>query len=711
MANRLLADRDASPVGKRWASNFVKRHKELKTRFFRKYDYQRAKCEDPRIIRNWFRLVENTIAKYGIRSDDIYNFDETGFIIGMIASGMVVTGAERRGRPKSVQPGSREWITVIQAINAEGQAIPPFIIGAGQYHLANWYRESNLPGDWATATSQNGWTDNEIGLEWLKHFDRCTSKRSNSRYRLLILDGHESHHSADFEIYCEEHKIITLCMPPHSSHLLQPLDVGCFGLLKKAYGREIEHLIRCSITHVSKTEFFPAFYTAFQATMTEENIRAAFRGAGLIPIDPESIVSKLDIQLRTPTPAEEEVNPLTPWVSKTPKTSYNAGFVILSYIVSLVGAGSSLELMSRRTGFRGLYNHLLLVSSAVTMGGVAIWSIGTDNAISWWRVIAGGVLCGASICGMHYLGNTSIKNYTCVYQPAYVVGSAIIAVVATISAAVLASAVSGMHWCAAAGTRYRFRDAESKGNEPTKAANVVVAICLTLGACFIIAMSTIIRIRNLRKSAFRAQQVTLGTAVFDKAGRILVDPDGIIPRLDARQQAFGRGLLMLLARRVESDQDAERFISAGYRFAELHQVSNIIRSGMQIQSNEFETKLRSMSTYAPKHNEAPSGVHIGFFAIRASVRSGFDILVQKDARNLLPSIALPLKTLENWHLQFLKRFGNISVSKILQSLNEMSRPSKPYVNGFKSHSLKTQPSRLRYPVHPAETTKNGGSRL
>jgi hypothetical protein len=66
MANRLLADRDAPPVGKRWASNFVKRHEELKTRFFRRYDYQRAKCEDPTVIRNWFRLVENTIAKYGI---------------------------------------------------------------------------------------------------------------------------------------------------------------------------------------------------------------------------------------------------------------------------------------------------------------------------------------------------------------------------------------------------------------------------------------------------------------------------------------------------------------------------------------------------------------------------------------------------------------------------------------------------------------------
>ena len=165
MANRLLADRETPPVGKRWASNFVKRHKDLKKHFSRKYDYQRAKCEDPTIIRNWFRLVANVIAKYGIRPDEIYNFDETGFMMGVIASGMVVTGAERRGRPKSVQPGNREWITVIQAINAEGWAIAPFIIGAGQYHLANWYRESSLPDDWVMVTSPNSWTDNELRLE------------------------------------------------------------------------------------------------------------------------------------------------------------------------------------------------------------------------------------------------------------------------------------------------------------------------------------------------------------------------------------------------------------------------------------------------------------------------------------------------------------------------------------------------------------------
>jgi hypothetical protein len=60
-------------------------------------------------------------------------------MMGMISTGKVVTSAERRGRPKSVQPGSREWVTVIEAISVEGQSIPPFIIVKGKKHLRSWY--------------------------------------------------------------------------------------------------------------------------------------------------------------------------------------------------------------------------------------------------------------------------------------------------------------------------------------------------------------------------------------------------------------------------------------------------------------------------------------------------------------------------------------------------------------------------------------------
>ncbi|KAL8290678.1 hypothetical protein RB600_006224 [Gaeumannomyces tritici] len=109
MANRLLAERDAGAVGKCWVERFVKRRAELGTRWIRKYDYQRAKCEDPKLVSAWFDLVRNTVAKYGILDDDIYNFDETGFLMGMIAAVIVITTSEGRGKAKLVQPGNREW--------------------------------------------------------------------------------------------------------------------------------------------------------------------------------------------------------------------------------------------------------------------------------------------------------------------------------------------------------------------------------------------------------------------------------------------------------------------------------------------------------------------------------------------------------------------------------------------------------------------------
>ena len=91
-------------------------------------------------------------------------------------------------------------------------------------------------------------------------------------------------------------------MPAHSSHLLQPLDVGCFSPLKRAYSREIEGLIRHHINHITKLEFLPAVKAAYDRSFTPANIRSAFQGSGLIPHQPDVVLSKLDVQLRTPTP-------------------------------------------------------------------------------------------------------------------------------------------------------------------------------------------------------------------------------------------------------------------------------------------------------------------------------------------------------------------------------------------------------------------------
>jgi hypothetical protein len=84
-------------------------------------------------------------------------------------------------------------------------------------------------------------------------------------------------------------------MPPHLSHLLQPLDVGCFAPLKQAYERQAEELMRNQITYITKLEFLPCFKRAFNAAITPSNIQGGFRGAGLVPFDPERVITALDV--------------------------------------------------------------------------------------------------------------------------------------------------------------------------------------------------------------------------------------------------------------------------------------------------------------------------------------------------------------------------------------------------------------------------------
>jgi hypothetical protein len=141
-----------------------------------------------------------------------------------------------------------------------------------------------LPRDWAIAVSDNGWTNNELGVEWLKHFNAYTKTRVIGACCLLVLNGHRSHHSIKFEELCKENNIYTLYMPPYLSYLLQLLDVSCFSLLKRAYSREIKALICYRINYITKLEFLLAFKVAFNCAFTAANICSAFRGAGLVPL-------------------------------------------------------------------------------------------------------------------------------------------------------------------------------------------------------------------------------------------------------------------------------------------------------------------------------------------------------------------------------------------------------------------------------------------
>jgi hypothetical protein len=187
--------------------NFVQRRDELRTRYSVRYDYQRALNEDPKALRAWFATVQSVIDENGIQAEDIYNFDETGFAMGLISSQKVVTRAEYYGRRRLLQPGNREWVTTIEAICADGYSLPPCIILKGKVAMADWFQ--NLPQDWRFEVSDNGWTTDAISLRWLQRlFIPSTNSRVRGRFRLLILDGHGSHLTPQFDRICAENDII-----------------------------------------------------------------------------------------------------------------------------------------------------------------------------------------------------------------------------------------------------------------------------------------------------------------------------------------------------------------------------------------------------------------------------------------------------------------------------------------------------------------------
>jgi hypothetical protein len=105
------------------------------------------------------------------------------------------------------------------------------LIFKGAYHLRKHF-DNNIDGDVLFARSDSGFSNDKLALKWLYHFDKFTAKRTKGQYRMLIFDGHGSHITQDFIDYRWKHHIRPFQFPPHSTHLLQPLDVGVFRCYK-----------------------------------------------------------------------------------------------------------------------------------------------------------------------------------------------------------------------------------------------------------------------------------------------------------------------------------------------------------------------------------------------------------------------------------------------------------------------------------------------
>ncbi|KAG7284587.1 hypothetical protein NEMBOFW57_010965 [Staphylotrichum longicolle] len=193
------------------------------------------------------------------------------------------------------------------------------------------------------------------------------------------------------------------------------------------------------------------------------------------------------------------------------------------------------------------------------------------------------------------------------------------------------------------------------------------------------------------------ESTTMGSG--DSTPTIKKGLDDLAEKGSSPKHRNGQGHLMFLVRKVESGH-VDHLAAAGYCFAEPRHVSHIIRSKMQIRSSRLEEKFRSMERYA-RGTMLDPGVHIGLFAVRTQVHQmGFDVLVRKQARNLLPSIELPLDRLEPAHTEFLRRMDGMTLGSLhrrLERANELASRDATFA-GFLLDAIRNLRASVQDPV-------------
>src|SRR5450432_953245 len=139
MAIELLrAKGDMEELGIHWTTSFLSQHPDLKKKFVVGLDKERSLAQNPDIISNWFQLFHDVVKEYDIDSNDIYNMDEKGIMMGVIKKVKVLVSKYEK-KNYMTQDGSREWVTLIECVSLGGKVLNLWIIFKGKQQQKAWY--------------------------------------------------------------------------------------------------------------------------------------------------------------------------------------------------------------------------------------------------------------------------------------------------------------------------------------------------------------------------------------------------------------------------------------------------------------------------------------------------------------------------------------------------------------------------------------------
>jgi 4-hydroxybenzoate polyprenyltransferase len=277
----LVIKGDHKNLGKRWMEGFLRRNPILRTKRARNIDSVRVNGATTSVIKGWFpRLAIPLIA--AIKPEHRYNMDESGIMEGYGANGLVVGSSERRSIQKK-QPGSRAWTSFIECISATGRALTPLVIFKGKSVQQQWFpQDLSLFKGWEFTATDNAWTTDDTAVEWLTKV--FLPQTATPEPRLLILDGHGSHETTDFMYLCYQNNVHLLFLPPHSSHVLQPLDLSVFSSLKSHYRTAVGFLgLLTDSSPIGKQNFLACYCKARKEALSAKIIKAGWKATGLWP--------------------------------------------------------------------------------------------------------------------------------------------------------------------------------------------------------------------------------------------------------------------------------------------------------------------------------------------------------------------------------------------------------------------------------------------
>lgn len=292
---------EAATVSQGWWEKFRRRHPELSLRSAEPLAYQRATALTREVMDTYFDLLEETLVQNDLMSKPglIFNCDESGMPLSHRPGRVIAKKGQKH--VTALVSGNKAQITVLACASAVGNPIPPMVI-FDRKNLNQELTIGEIPGTMYGLNPGSGWIDQELFRDWFeRHFLQYAPA---ARPLLLLLDGHSTHYRPEVVRLAASNGVIMFALPPHTTHVAQPLDVTSFHALKTYWDRECnKYMAENPGKVVTIYQFSRLFAAAYKLAMTRENIVSGFKKSGVYPLDRHAIAIPGEKPVQKTTPS------------------------------------------------------------------------------------------------------------------------------------------------------------------------------------------------------------------------------------------------------------------------------------------------------------------------------------------------------------------------------------------------------------------------